>query len=108
MLLWIAFAVLTAAVLAAVLAPLGRRGGHGAAAGGGSLEVYRHQLGELEAERARGLLEDSEAAAAKIEISRRLLASAAEIEQAVPGAASSESSRRPPAVAGRAPVPPPP
>jgi len=105
MLLWMAFAVLTAAVLAAVLAPLGRRGGHEAAAGGGSLEVYRHQLGELEAERARGLLEDSEAAAAKVEISRRLLASAAETEQAVPGAAASVSSRRSAAIAVAALVP---
>ena len=99
MLLWIAFAVLTAAVLAAVLAPLGRRRGHEVVAGAGSLEVYRHQLGELEAERAGGLLEESEAAAARIEISRRLLASAAEAEHAVPGAATSQAVRRTVAIA---------
>ena len=87
MLLWVAFAVLTAAVLAAVLAPLGRRSAEGVA-GAGSLEVYRDQLTELEAERARGLLEEGEAAAARIEISRRLLASAA-AERAAPSAAAS-------------------
>jgi cytochrome c-type biogenesis protein CcmH len=93
MLLWIAFAVLTAAALAAVLAPLGRRS-VGDAAGAGSLEVYRHQLAELEAERARGLLEEGEVAAARIEISRRLLASATESERAVPSAAANATLTR--------------
>ena len=99
MLLWIAFAVLTAAVLAAVLAPLGRRGGREATAGASSLEVYRHQLGELDAERAGGLLNESEAAAARIEISRRLLASAAEAERAAPAVATNQASSRPVALA---------
>jgi cytochrome c-type biogenesis protein CcmH len=84
MLLWIAFAVLTAAVLAAVLAPLGRSSRQEATADAGALEVYRHQLHELEAERARGLVEDSVAAAAKVEISRRLLTSAARSERGAP------------------------
>jgi cytochrome c-type biogenesis protein CcmH len=100
MLLWIAFAVLTAAVLAVVLAPLGRRGGQEAAGSAGSVEVYRDQLGELEAERAGGLLEEKEAAAARIEISRRLLASAAEVERTAPNAAPSAGlPRRPVAIA---------
>ena len=93
MLLWIVFAVLTAAVLVAVLAPLGRRNGQAAAAGAGAMEVYRHQLGELEAECTGGLLNESEAAAARIEISRRLLASAAEAEHAA-GAATSQAPPR--------------
>jgi cytochrome c-type biogenesis protein CcmH len=87
MLLWIAFAVLTAAVLAAVLAPLGRparpEGAEGSA-DAGAMAVYRHQLAEVEAERARGLIGDAEAEAAKLEISRRLLASAARSEAEKP------------------------
>jgi cytochrome c-type biogenesis protein CcmH len=81
MLLWIAFALLTAAVLAAVLAPLGRRSAV-EPADSGAVEVYRHQLMELEAEQARGHVEESEAAAARLEISRRLLVSASQSERA--------------------------
>jgi len=77
MLLWLIFAVLTGAVLAAVLAPLMRPARPEAAAGAGALAVYRHQLEEIEAERARGLIGEAEADAARLEISRRLLASAA-------------------------------
>jgi cytochrome c-type biogenesis protein CcmH len=76
MLLWILFALMTAAVLAAVLAPLARPPAHADQRRLGSLAVYRHQLEELEADRARGLIEAEEAAASKIEISRRLLADA--------------------------------
>ena len=98
MLLWIAFAVLTAAVLAAVLAPLGRARREAATTDAGAVEVYRDQLSELDAERSRGLIEESDAAAAKIEIARRLLASAAEADRSAPPTASSPS-RRPLAVA---------
>jgi cytochrome c-type biogenesis protein CcmH len=76
MLLWILFALMTAAVLAAVLAPLARSTAEADQRGSGSLAVYRDQLAELEAERARGLIEADEAAASKLEISRRLLAGA--------------------------------
>jgi len=76
MLLWLLFAMLTAAVLAAVLAPLGRAppAERGVA---GPLAVYRHQLEEIEAERERGWVNPAEAAAARAEVSRRLIASAA-------------------------------
>jgi cytochrome c-type biogenesis protein CcmH len=95
MLLWIAFALLTAAVLAWVLAPLARpapAGSAQASAEAGARAVYRDQLAEIEAERAAGLIGAAEAEAAKIEISRRLLASAAHAEKgqlptpAAPGA----------------------
>ena len=76
MFLWILFALMTAAVLAAVLAPLARSAAEADQRGSGSLAVYRDQLEELEAERARGLIEAEEAAASKLEISRRLLAGA--------------------------------
>ncbi|HXE69547.1 MAG TPA: c-type cytochrome biogenesis protein CcmI [Hyphomicrobiaceae bacterium] len=77
MLLWILFAAMTAAVLAAVLAPLARAGGGGDQRRAGSLAVYRDQLEELESDRAGGLIDADDAAATKIEISRRLLAGAA-------------------------------
>jgi cytochrome c-type biogenesis protein CcmH len=77
MLLWFVFAVLTAAVLAFVLAPLVRaRPGEADAgtAGTGSIAVYRDQLDEIAAEQTRGLLGAAEADAARLEISRRILA----------------------------------
>jgi len=86
MLLWLAFAVMTAAVLAAVLLPLARPARQPNASASGALAVYRHQLDEIEAERARGLVDDSEATAAKTEVSRRLLATADEIDQHTSGA----------------------
>jgi cytochrome c-type biogenesis protein CcmH len=76
MLLWLAFALLTAAVLVAVLAPLARPAREVEGAEAGTLAVYRDQLDQIEAERARGLVEEVDAAAARIEVSRRLLASA--------------------------------
>jgi cytochrome c-type biogenesis protein CcmH len=77
MLLWVIFALMTSVVLIAVLAPLSRPVTPTDDAGTGALEVYRDQLAEVEAERARGLVEAAEADAARLEISRRLLASAA-------------------------------
>jgi cytochrome c-type biogenesis protein CcmH len=74
-LLWVLFAVMTAAVLAAVLAPLLRAPAGTESGDEGTLAVYRHQLEELQADRSRGLIDDSETAAAQLEISRRLLAS---------------------------------
>jgi cytochrome c-type biogenesis protein CcmH len=98
MLLWIAFALLTAAVLGAVVAPLARpRDDSGSAPEEGTVAVYRHQLEEVETERARGLLDDTEAESAKLEISRRLLAGAARGE--VAAAASRTLSSRHAAIA---------
>jgi cytochrome c-type biogenesis protein CcmH len=98
MLLWIAFALLTAAVLAWVLAPLARPapvgeapGSADASAEAGARAVYRDQLAEIEAERAQGLIGASEADAAKVEVSRRLLASAARSEAARSAAAARDS-----------------
>src|SRR3954447_14182959 len=64
---------MTAAAVFAVLWPLSRR----APAGGGSeLAVYRDQLEEIARDRAAGLIGETEAEAARIEVSRRLLAAA--------------------------------
>ena len=74
MLLWIACAVLTAAVLAVVLRPLlaapaARNAGEREA----DLAVYRDQLAEIEADHARGLINGAELEAARREVARRLL-----------------------------------
>ncbi len=73
MTLWLAFALMTAAAIFAVLWPLGRRT---AAAGGSDIAVYRDQLDEIARDRASGLIGEAEAEAAKVEVSRRLIAAA--------------------------------
>ncbi len=73
MTLWLAFALMTAAAIFAVLWPLSRRG---AAAGGSDIAVYRDQLDEIARDRASGLIGEAEADAAKVEVSRRLIAAA--------------------------------
>lgn len=73
MMLWIAVALMTGAAVLAVLWPLSRRG---ALASGTEQEVYRDQLGEIDRDRAAGRIGEAEAAAARLEVSRRLLAAA--------------------------------
>jgi cytochrome c-type biogenesis protein CcmH len=86
MLLWIAFALLTVTVLALVLAPLARPApAPEAGADAGARAVYRDQLAEIEGERAQGLIGAAEAEAAKIEVSRRLLASAPHADRGASG-----------------------
>lgn len=72
-LFWPAIALMTAAAVMAVLWPLGRARPQ-TVAGAADLAVYRDQLTELERDRARGVLPDAEAEAARLEVSRRLLA----------------------------------
>jgi cytochrome c-type biogenesis protein CcmH len=72
MTLWFVFALMTVAASFAVLWPLGR---HGQPQRGGSeAAVYRDQLAEIDRDVASGLIGSSEAEAARVEISRRLLA----------------------------------
>ena len=73
MTLWLAFALMTAAAIFAVLWPLSRRG---VATGGSDIAVYRDQLDEIARDRASGLIGEAEAEAAKVEVSRRLIAAA--------------------------------
>jgi cytochrome c-type biogenesis protein CcmH len=98
MILWLVFALMTAVAVFAVLWPLGRRD---PARGGSDLAVYRDQLDEIARDRSAGLIGEAEAEAAKIEVSRRLLAAAdtAQSEQAV-GTGSPLWRRRFTAVAG--------
>ncbi len=60
----------------------------GVAAGAGPIAVYRDQLDEIAAEQARGLLGVAEADAARLEISRRILAAASTGEAQPPAAAN--------------------
>jgi len=73
--LWIIFALMSAAAVVAVLWPLTRkpRGREGA---GSDVLVYQDQLAEITRDRGAGLIGESEAEAARIEVSRRLLAAA--------------------------------
>ena len=68
------FALMTAAAMFAVLWPLGRVAR--VTAGGSDLAVYRDQLDEVERDRAAGLVGEAEAEAARVEVSRRLIAAA--------------------------------
>ena len=71
--LWFVFALMTVAAVFAVLWPLGRR--YREQAGGSEAEVYRDQLAEIDRDLAGGSIGAAEADSARIEISRRLLAS---------------------------------
>jgi cytochrome c-type biogenesis protein CcmH len=73
MLLWFAIALMTGAAILAVLWPLSRRV---APSSGNDIEVYRDQLDEIERDREAGLIGDVEAEAARVEVSRRLIAAA--------------------------------
>ena len=74
MLLWVILAALTAVVLSFLLYPL--VGGRDAVDERDAFNaaVYRDQLEEIEVDRARGLIGEAEAEAARLEVARRLLA----------------------------------
>src|SRR5438309_11307652 len=74
MTLWFVFALMTAAAILVVLWPLGRR--RAAVRAGSDAAVYQDQLRELARDRASGLIGETEYAAARAEVSRRLLAAA--------------------------------
>src|SRR4051812_4722940 len=75
MTLWFMFALMTAAAIFAVLWPLGR-GTRRRPRGGSDLAVYRDQLDEIARDRTTGLIGEAEAEAARVEVSRRLIAAA--------------------------------
>lgn len=76
MVLWAVLAVLTAIIITVVCLPLVRPRGEQTLAAASDADIYKAQLAEIEDERARGILTESEAEAARIEVSRRLLRSA--------------------------------
>ena len=83
MLLWVSFAILTAAVVAFLLRPLRQaQGPQAVASEAADVAVYRDQLKELDAERERGLIAANELETARAEIARRLIKRAGKAESA--------------------------
>ena len=72
--LWLIFALILAAVLAILLWPLLTRDRPAPARVSYDLAVYRDQLAEIERDRGRGLLGETQLSAARLEIQRRMLA----------------------------------
>ena len=91
MTLWFVFALMTAAAIFAVLWPLGRRT---VVRAGNDMEVYRDQLDEIVRDRKSGLIGEAEAEAARVEVSRRLIAAADAAEAAKPALESPSLWRR--------------
>jgi cytochrome c-type biogenesis protein CcmH len=83
MMLWFVFALMTAAAIFAVLWPLSR--GNRPQHDGSEAVVYKDQLAEIDRDVSAGLINPPEAAAARVEISRRLLAAADNQQQPVWG-----------------------
>ena len=71
MTVWFVLALMTAAAIFAVLWPLARRDRD--LRSGSDVAVYRDQLDEIERDRAAGRIAEAEAAAAQVEVSRRLI-----------------------------------
>lgn len=92
MLLWIVLGCLTAIVLLVLLRPLASSGANDIAPEAFDAAVYRDQLGEIESDRARGLIGEAEAEAARLEIARRLLRADSK-ERASDRAAKSSSAK---------------
>ncbi len=84
MTLWIILALMTGLAVFAVLWPLSRK--TRIQQSSGDIAVYRDQLDEIERDRAAGLIGLPEAEAARIEVSRRLLAAAEAVAQDKPQA----------------------
>jgi cytochrome c-type biogenesis protein CcmH len=91
--LYLILALMTAAAIFAVLWPLSRHPKQEADADH-DVAVYRDQLDEIERDRKAGLIAESEAEAARIEISRRLLAAADTAEAPVSRGSASPLWRR--------------
>jgi cytochrome c-type biogenesis protein CcmH len=74
MILWLIFGLMTLAAVWAVCWPLARRRKY--VRSGTDVEVYRDQLDEIGRDEAAGLIGSVEADAARVEVSRRLIAAA--------------------------------
>src|SRR5690349_9027965 len=91
--LWIVVALMTVAAVAAIVWPLARRR-EGVDSHRNDVAVYRDQLAEIERDKASGLIGAAEAEAARIELSRRLLAAADRAQGAGPVGETRERPRR--------------
>ncbi len=88
---WLILALMTAAAVFVVLWPLGRRATERRS--GSDVAVYQDQLDELERDRKIGLIGGAEAAAARVEVARRLI-HAAEATAPAPPSGSAQGRRR--------------
>jgi len=84
MILWPILALMTLTAMAAVWWPLARR--QKSVRSGSDVAVYRDQLDEIDRDETAGLVGGAEAEAARVEVSRRLIA-AAEVAKAASAAA---------------------
>jgi len=73
MLLWLIFAVVTAAVLVVVLRPAFAAASRAAPGGLADVAVYKDQLADLDRQLARGQVDASEYDSLRTEIARRIL-----------------------------------
>ncbi|MBM3572650.1 MAG: c-type cytochrome biogenesis protein CcmI [Alphaproteobacteria bacterium] len=73
MMLWLGIAVLSAVVIALVLWPMRQDASAAAASTEFGLRVYRDQLAEIERDLDAGLISADQAAAARLEVERRML-----------------------------------
>lgn len=90
---WILCSLLTVAVVVVLARPLRSRAAAGTACvepDQAELAVYRDQLAEIDADKARGLISGDEAEAARAEVGRRLLAEAGRLDAADAGAGQSD------------------
>lgn len=95
MIFWIAAAGVAAIAILWLIRPLVlSRGGAAPPAAENDLQVFRDQLRAVDRDLERGVLEPSEAEGAKAEISRRLLAAAAEAERRAPAAPAPKAASR--------------
>src|SRR5512133_522810 len=74
MILWPIFAMMTVGAVVAVWVPLARR--QRSVRSGSDIAVYRDQLEEIDRDEAASLIGKVEAEAARVEVSRRLIAAA--------------------------------
>lgn len=80
MVLWILFAVLTAAVAAMLLRPLMSERVEGLSTEAADVAVFKDQLAEIAADKERGLITGPEAESARAEVARRLLSASKDDE----------------------------
>ena len=93
-LFWIVAALVTLAAIAVLARPLLRPAAGARSRAAHDAQVFRDQLAELDRDVRRGVITEAEAASARVEISRHLLAAAAEVERAEgPGPAPRRTSR---------------
>jgi cytochrome c-type biogenesis protein CcmH len=104
MTLWLLFALMTAAAIFAVLWPLGRARATTTATAANDIAVYRDQLDEIARDHAAGLIGEREAEAARVEVSRRLIA-AADATPAEPSPGNGTFRRRAAGLAGLTVIP---